>query len=88
MLLYLSPTANVMTHCQWFVNDLDINVKTNTIFLKWIKFINIVVTEYLIFESILWGDLTGQQYLLTHILITRARLEWKFPELPTIFAQL
>ena len=39
-LLYLWLTANIF---QWFVNILDINVKTNTIFLELLNLINIVV---------------------------------------------
>ena len=35
--------------CQWFVNGLEINVKNNTIFLKLMKFIHIVVAEYWLF---------------------------------------
>ena len=47
-----------VTHCQRLVNGLEINVKTNTIFFKLIKFVNIVVAEFLLFRSILWGDST------------------------------
>ena len=36
---------------QWFVKYLDINVKTNTIFLKIMKFVPIVVVEYLLFDQ-------------------------------------
>ena len=36
------------TVCQRFVNGLDINVKTNTIFFKLMKFVNIVLAEYLL----------------------------------------
>ena len=37
--------------CQLFVNSLEINVKTNTIFLKLIKKFHIVVAEYFIFDQ-------------------------------------
>ena len=37
------------TICQLFVNSLEINVKTNTLFLKLMNFVNIVVAEYLLF---------------------------------------
>ena len=34
---------------QRFFNSLEINVKTNTVFLKLLKFVNIVLVEYFIF---------------------------------------
>ena len=34
--------------CQHFVNGLEVNVKNNTTFLKLIKFVHIVVAEYLL----------------------------------------
>ena len=80
-----------VTRCQRFVNGLEINEKTNTIFLNLMKLVDIVVAEYLLFDrfrSIFQGDSAVRRYLLTHILRTRARLEWKLPELPTTFAQL
>ena len=76
------------TVCQRFVNSLDINVKTNTIFFKLMKFVNIVLAEYLLLWSILRGDLTVRQYSLTHIPRTRACLEWKMPEPTNNFAQI
>ena len=39
-----------VTHCQRFVNGLEINVKTNSIFLKLMKFGNIAFEEYLLFD--------------------------------------
>ena len=39
-----------LTVCQRFVNSLNINVRTNTIFLKLMKFVNIVVEKYLLFD--------------------------------------
>ena len=42
-----------VTHCQRFVNGLEINVKTNTIVLKLIKFVTIVLAKYLLFLSII-----------------------------------
>ena len=41
------------TVCYQFVNSLEINVKNNTIFLKLMKFVHIVVSEYLMFLFIL-----------------------------------
>ena len=34
---------------QWCVNGLEITVKTNTIFFKLMKFVHIVLAEYLLF---------------------------------------
>ena len=39
----------LLTICQQFVNGLEINVKNNAIFLKLMKFVNIVVAKYLLF---------------------------------------
>ena len=39
-----------VTHCQRFVNGSENNVKTTTIFLKLMQFVNIVVAEYLLFD--------------------------------------
>ena len=39
-----------VTHCERFVNGLEINVKTNSIFLKLMKFANIALEEYLLFD--------------------------------------
>ena len=74
------------TVCQRFVNSLEINMKTNTIFLKLTE--NNCITGIVAFRLILRGDSNIRQYPLTHISITRARLEWKFLELPTTFTQL
>ena len=38
------------TVCQQFLNGLEINLKTNTIFLKLMKFVTIVVAKYLLFD--------------------------------------
>ena len=42
--------SKVTVECQRFVNRLEINVKNNTIFSKLMKFVTIVVAEYLIFD--------------------------------------
>ena len=39
-----------VTPCQRFFNGLESNVKTNTIFLKLIKFVHIVGAGYLLFD--------------------------------------
>ena len=77
-----------VTHCQRFVNSLNINVNTNTIFLKWMKKIEYWCSGMLAFWSILRGDSTVWKYSLNHTPRTRACLEWKFTELPTTFVQL
>ena len=40
-----------MTHCQRYFSGLEINVKTNTKFLKLNKFVDIIVEKYLIFDQ-------------------------------------
>ena len=40
-----------LTFCQRFLNSLEINVKTNSIFLKLVKFVHIVVAEYLLINQ-------------------------------------
>ena len=52
------------------------NVKTKIIFLKLFKFVHIVVAEYLIFDRYSEEvDSNVRYYALTHISITRDRLE-------------